>query len=167
MKLVYLYRVILTGLFICASNARGEQYSNNVEQRVNGILSQMTLQEKLDYIHGVPVSPGFPNSTGASIGGIPRVGLPEIRTTDGPQGVRVPFLPSTAHPGGIVVAASWNPKCAWDRGVGIGRDCRSRGFHIWLGPGVNIYRVPVGGRNSGYCSGEDPYLGSQLAVPLV
>jgi beta-glucosidase len=127
----------------------------------------MTLQEKLDYIHGVPPSPGFPDSTSASIAAIPRVGLPEIRTTDGPQGVRVPLLPSTAHPGAIVVAASWNPERAWDRGVGIGRDCRSRGFHIWLGPGVNIYRVPVGGRNSEYCSGEDPYLGSQLAVPLV
>src|SRR6516164_8017256 len=140
MELIDLYRITLTGLLVCTLSAYGQQGSNNVEQRVNGILSQMTLQEKLDYIHGVPPSPGFPDSTSASIAAIPRVGLPEIRTTDGPQGVRVPLLPSTAHPGAIVVAASWNPERAWDRGVGIGRDCRSRGFHIWLGPGVNIYR---------------------------
>src|SRR5258707_15672321 len=142
MKLKDLYRITLIALLVCTLSTYGQQGSNNVEQRVNGILSQMTLQEKLNYIHGVATSPDFPTSAGASIAAIPRLGLPEIRPTDGPQGVRVAGLPSTAQPGSIALAASWDPERAWDRGVGIGRDCRSRGFHIWLGREWTSTRCP-------------------------
>jgi beta-glucosidase len=141
---------------------------NSINDKIQSYLSQMTIQQKLDYIHGVtPASgPGLPNSTGASIAAIPNLGLPEIRTTDGPNGVRSD-VPSTLYPAALLLAATWNPDLAWAKGIGVGQDARARGFHIWLGPGMDMYRVPVGGRNSEYICGEDPFLGSQLLVPLI
>src|SRR4051794_13372527 len=85
------------------------QRADRVEARLDTLLRQMTLKEKLEYIHGVAPAPNFPNSTGASIAAIPRLGLPEIRPTDGPQGVRVPDLPSTAHPGSIALGPVGTP----------------------------------------------------------
>jgi beta-glucosidase len=118
---------------------------NSINDKIQSYLSQMTIQQKLDYIHGVtPASgPGLPNSTGASIAAIPNLGLPEIRTTDGPNGVRSD-VPSTLYPAALLLAATWNPDLAWAKGIGVGQDARARGFHIWLGPGMDMYRVPVG-----------------------
>ena len=158
---------VLSFSLIVSSSALADD-ENNVNAKIQSYLRQMTIQQKLDYIHGVSPAPGpgLPNSTGASIAAIPNLGLPEIRTTDGPNGVRSDVL-STLYPAPLLLAATWNPDLAWAKGIGTGRDARARGFHIWLGPGMDMYRVPVGGRNSEYLCGEDPYLGSQMAVPLI
>jgi len=127
------------------------------DQRVDKLLSQMTLKEKLAYIGGVHAM---------SIRPIPRLGLPEIRMADGPLGVRQ-NKPSTRYPAGIALAASWNRDLAQVEGVSMGRDCRARGIHILLAPGANINRLPICGRNFEYISGEDPYLASQMVVPFI
>ena len=127
------------------------------DQRVEKILGEMTLEEKLDYIGGV---------NAMSIRPIPRLGLPEIRMSDGPLGVRQD-KPSTRYPAGIALAASWNRDLAQWEGVSIARDCRARGIHVLLAPGVNINRLPICGRNFEYISGEDPYLASEMVVPFV
>jgi beta-glucosidase len=127
------------------------------ERRVEKILGQMTLEEKLEYIGGV---------NAMSIRSIPRLGVPEIRMSDGPLGVRRD-TPSTRYPGGIALAASWNRVLATREGESMGRDCRARGVHVLLAPGLNINRVPVCGRNFEYIAGEDPYLAAQMAVPFI
>jgi beta-glucosidase len=131
--------------------------ADSIDDRVNDLLGRMTLEEKLEYIGGVHAM---------SIRPIPRLGLPEIRMSDGPVGVRQD-LPSTRYPAGIALAATWNPLIAEREGTSMGRDCRARGIHILLAPGLNINRVPVCGRNFEYLSGEDPYLASQMVVPFV
>jgi beta-glucosidase len=131
--------------------------ADSVDDRVNDLLGRMTLAEKLEYIGGVHAM---------SIRPIPRLGLPEIRMSDGPVGVRQD-RPSIRYPAGIALAATWNPLLAAREGTSMGRDCRARGIHILLAPGVNINRVPVCGRNFEYLSGEDPYLASQMVVPFV
>jgi beta-glucosidase len=138
---------------IGAVNARADQ----LDQRAEELLARMTLKEKLEYIGGIHAM---------SIRPIPRLGLPEIRMSDGPIGVRQD-RPSTRYPAGIALAATWNPLLVAKEGVAMGRDCRARGIHILLAPGVNINRVPVCGRNFEYLAGEDPYLASQLVVPFV
>ena len=159
MKLAELNVATLAGLVICALTVRGEQGSNNVEQRVNNILNQMTLDEKLGYIGGT----GF-----WDIKPIPRLGLPQIFMENGPLGIaHQPFEPTTRYPAGLAVAATWNPDRARGRGRQIGQDARARGFYADLGPGIDFYRTPLGGRDFEYSTGEDPYLGSQLVVSLV
>jgi len=106
------------------------------DQRVEKLLGEMTLEEKLDYIGGV---------NAMSIRPVPRLGLPEIRMSDGPLGVRQD-KPSTRYPAGIALAASWNRDLAQWEGVSIARDCRARGIHVLLAPGVNINRLPICGR---------------------
>jgi beta-glucosidase len=130
---------------------------DSVDQRLEKILGQMTLEEKLDYIGGI---------NAMSIRPMPRLGLPEIRMSDGPLGVRQD-KPSTRYPAGIALAASWNRDLAQWEGVSIARDCRARGIHVLLAPGVNINRLPICGRNFEYISGEDPYLASELVVPFI
>src|ERR1700674_4500021 len=126
-------------------------------QRVEKILGQMTLEEKLEYIGGVKAM---------SIRPIPRLGLPEIRMSDGPLVVRQD-RPSTRYPAGIALAATWNRDLAQWEGVSMARDCRARGIHVLLAPGVNINRLPICGRNFEYISGEDPCLASEIVVPFV
>jgi beta-glucosidase len=159
MRLIDLCCVTLTGLTICTLNVRGEEDTQNVEKRVESILSQMTLQEKLDYIGGT----GF-----YDIKPIPRLGLPQIFMVNGPLGIaHRPFEPTTRYPAGLALAASWNRDRAAGRGKQLGLDARARGCYVNLGPGINIYRTPLGGRNFEYSAGEDPYLAGQLVVPLV
>ena len=116
-------------LFVCLSinlslTAPGRAAESD-DQRVEKILGQMTLEEKLDYIGGV---------NAMSIRPIPRLGLPEIRMSDGPLGVRQDE-PSTRYPAGIALAASWNRDLAQWEGVSMARDCRARGIHVLLAPG--------------------------------
>jgi beta-glucosidase len=139
---------------VLATNAFG---TDPLDERVNALLSRMTLDEKLLYIGGIHAM---------SIRPISRLGLPEIRMSDGPIGVRQD-RPSTRYPAGIALAATWNPLLAAREGTSMGRDCRARGIHILLAPGLNINRVPVCGRNFEYLSGEDPFLASQMVVPFV
>ncbi|MBV8276564.1 MAG: glycoside hydrolase family 3 C-terminal domain-containing protein, partial [Verrucomicrobia bacterium] len=159
LKLASFCCVIVTGLVICTLNARTEQATQNVEERVDSILSKMTLEEKLQYIGGT----GF-----YDIKPIPSLGLPQVFMANGPLGVGFKaFEPTTRYPAGLALAASWDRDRARERGRQLGRDARARGCYVILGPGINIYRTPLGGRNFEYSSGEDPYLGSQLVVPLV
>jgi beta-glucosidase len=128
----------------------------DIEQRVNAILSRMTLEEKIDMIGGVD---------GFFIRGFAEMEIPRLKMADGPMGVRN-FGPATAMPGGINLAASWDPALAYCVGEQIGRDARAKGVNFLLGPGVNIYRAPMNGRNFEYF-GEDPYLASRIAVGYV
>jgi beta-glucosidase len=165
MKLIDLYRVTLTGLFICTLNVHGEQGSNKVEQRVNNILAQMTLDEKLSYIGGTYTATTYGVF---NIRGIPRLGLPEIDMCNGPLGIQSLIgQASTRYPAGLALAATWNRKRALLRGRQMGRDGRARAFYVDLGPGVDPYRTPLGGRNFEYNAGEDPFLGGQLVAPLI
>jgi beta-glucosidase len=121
------------------------------------LVQQMTLEEKIDYIGG----------TGFAIRAVPRLNLPAFEMSDGPIGVRANSgFPSTVYAAGIGLAATWNPALAERVGAGIGKDARARGIHFMLGPGVNIYRQPVNGRNFEYF-GEDPFLSSSIAVGYV
>jgi beta-glucosidase len=127
-----------------------------VERRVDSILSQMTLDEKVDLIAGIDFM---------YLRGVPRLGVPRLRMADGPMGVRNDG-PATAYAGGIALAASWNPALAERIGVEFGRDARAKGVHFLLAPGVNIYRAPMAARNFEYL-GEDPFLASRLAVSFI
>ena len=117
--------------------AMAQQITEKDKARAAALVEQMTLDEKLDYIGGF-------NSF--YIRAIPRLGIPQIRMADGPQGVRNDTR-STMYPCGIAAAATWNRTLAYKYGEALGQDCRARGVHILLGPGVNIYRSPVCGRN--------------------
>ena len=161
MKSVDLYRISQIGKLACTLNMHWQEASNNVEQRVNSILSQMTLDEKISYIGGTPFFDVKP---------IPLSNLqtrfnPQIFQTDAGLGVRN-SPESVRYPSGLVLAATFNRDRATDAGAGLGRDTRARGFFSILGPGMDFYRTPYGGRNFEYMTGEDPYLGSQL-IPKV
>jgi beta-glucosidase len=128
----------------------------DADARAEKILKQMTLDEKIDYIGGV-------NSM--YVRAIPRLGLPAFKMSDGPLGVRGTG-DSTAYPAGIMEAANWNPELEYEVGVQVGRDAKARGVTTMLGPGMNIYRAPMCGRNFEYF-GEDPFLASRMAVAVI
>jgi beta-glucosidase len=127
-----------------------------VEKRVDSILRQMALEEKIDYIGGYK---------DFYIRAMPKLGLPAFKMSDGPVGLRN-YGPSTALAGGIGLAATWDPELARRAGVVLGEDARARGVHFLLGPGVNIYRAPMNGRNFEYF-GEDPFLASRIAIGYI
>jgi len=127
-----------------------------VENRVEEMLSHMSLEEKIALIGGVD---------GFYVRGMPSLNLPPLKMADGPMGVRN-FGPATAMPAGIGLAATWDVDLARRVGEQIGRDGRAKGVNFLLGPGVNIYRAPVNGRNFEYF-GEDPYLASRIAVGYI
>ncbi len=124
--------------------------------RAEELVSRMTLEEKISYISGV---------RSFFIRGIERIGIPEVRMADGPQGVRN-NTKSTLFPCGIMTASTWSRDLALELGRSLARDCNARGVSILLGPGVNIYRSPMCGRNFEYF-GEDPYLTSETAVGYI
>ncbi len=125
-------------------------------ERADAIVGRMTLEEKLDYIGG---------SDGFYIRAIPRLDVPAFKMSDGPLGVRN-YGPSTTMAAGIGLAATWDPALARRVGAQIGADARARGVHFLLGPGVNIYRAPMNGRNFEYF-GEDPFLASRMVVGYI
>jgi beta-glucosidase len=127
-----------------------------VEARVNALLSKLSLEEKIDLIGGIDKF---------YIRGLSSINLPPLRMSDGPMGVRE-WGPSTAYPGGIALAASWNPKLAEEIGTAIGHDARARGVSLLLAPGVNLYRAPMAGRSFEYF-GEDPVLAARIAVGYI
>ena len=130
--------------------------STSAEAQVESILTRMTLEEKIDLLGGVE---DFYTV------GVPRLGVPRFKMADGPIGVRN-YGPATTMAAGIALAATWNPELAQRVGTEIGRDARAKGVHFLLGPGVNIYRAPMNGRNFEYF-GEDPYLASRIAVGYI
>ncbi len=125
----------------------------DVEKRVAAIMNQMTLDEKITLIGGVPDFLTQP---------VPRLGIRSLKMSDGPLGVH-DYGPTTAYAAGIALAASWDREMANRVGKMMGEDARARGVHIILAPGMNIYRAPMNGRNFEYF-GEDPYLAGQIAV---
>ncbi|MGE5395082.1 MAG: glycoside hydrolase family 3 C-terminal domain-containing protein [Candidatus Saccharibacteria bacterium] len=152
-------KLLLAGLVFISINSFSQVYKNPnaaVEDRVNDLLSNMTLAEKLDYIGGI-------NSF--YIRSIPRLGVPTIKMSDGPVGVRN-YGSTTAYPAGILSASTWDTDLINKLGVALGKDARARGVHILLAPGMNIYRAPMCGRNFEYF-GEDPYLSGQMAVAYI
>jgi len=130
--------------------------SASVEARVGDLLARLTLDEKLSIIGG---------DRDFYIRPVPRLGIPEIKMADGPLGVRN-YGPSTAYPGTIGLAATWDWNLAREYGASVGSDARARGVHIMLGPAVNINRVPQNGRNFEYLS-EDPFLAAMFASQIV
>lgn len=151
MKKNLLKFVIILFAVTCSVSAQ----NSASEARVEAILQKMTLEEKIDAIGGL----------GFDVRGLERLGIPQLKTADSPFGVRRDSR-SNVMVGGIALAATWNTKLAGETGLQIGRDARSRGVAYSLGPGVNIYRSPLNGRNFEYF-GEDPFLGSRLVVPFI
>jgi beta-glucosidase len=137
----------------CAAQTRP---STDVEQRVDRLVSQLTLTEKLGILGG---------TNNMFTIGVPRLGIPALKMADGPLGTRTDGS-STAFPAGAALAATWDVQLADQEGICLGRDARSRGDHILLGPAMNIYREPQNGRNFEYL-GEDPFLAGQIAAAYV
>lgn len=132
------------------------QLDPQVEVRIASLLGQMTTEEKISLISG---------ATDMGTQAIPRLGIPALKFSDGPLGVRC-YGQSTAYPAGALLAATWDPAAALAMGRAIGRDARARGVHVMLGPAMNIYREAQDGRNFEYL-GEDPFLASSMAVNYV
>jgi len=148
--------LILANVSVAAIWAQSPSASTSAnESRADTMLKQLSLEEKIDLIGGVD---------GFYIREIKHVGLPRLKMADGPFGVRN-YGPSTTF-GGIGLAATWDPELAGRMGAIIGQDARARGVHFMLGPGVNIYRAPLCGRNFEYF-GEDPFLASRTAVAYI
>ena len=143
--------------------------SQPIEARVDDLLSRMTPEEKIALVHA---------DSKFTTAAIPRLGIPRRWMSDGPLGVREDISLnswnvaghtddySTAMPAGICLASTWNPDLAYAEGEAIGQEARARGKDIMLGPGVNIYRTPLCGRNFEYF-GEDPFLASRMAVGYI
>lgn len=156
---------ILGAAMGAASVLSAQQVTPEHEAKARELVEQMTLEEKIDYIGGYNTF---------FIRPVERLGIPEIRMADGPQGVRNDFSAqltgrdkkSTLYPCGMAAAATWDRELVYRMGTGIGQDARARGVHIVLGPGVNIYRSPLCGRNFEYY-GEDPYLVGETAASMV
>lgn len=149
----------LAAIFLALVCVTGEaqEITKECKERAAAIVSRMTLQEKIDYISGY--------KDGFHLRPIQRLGIPEIRLADGPQGVRN-NTKSTLFACGVAAAASWDEELAYRMGEALGQDSRARGVHVLLGPGVNICRSPLCGRNFEYM-GEDPYLASRTAVNYI
>ena len=128
-------------------------HAEDVEARVNALLARMTLEEKLSVLGG--------DHGDFSTVAVPRLDLPKLIMADGPQGVRN-YGPACQFPSGAALAATWDLDLASAYGHALALEARARGVHILLGPGVNIVRVPVNGRNFEYF-GEDPWLTGQVA----
>jgi beta-glucosidase len=168
-------RKLLTTLIIMAAlgaYAQQPAYLNAslpIEQRVEDALKRMTLNEKIAVIHA---------QSKFSSAGVQRLGIPEFWTDDGPHGVRPDVLwdeweqagqtndSCVAFPALTCLAASFNPQMALLYGRSLGEEALYRGKDMILGPGVNINRTPLGGRNFEYM-GEDPYLASRMVVPYI
>jgi beta-glucosidase len=130
--------------------------SPQIEAQAHAVLAKLTLEQKVELLGG---------TDGMFTQAIASAELPRFKMSDGPLGVRT-WGPTTAYAGGAALAATWDPEVARRTGEGLGRDARARGVDFLLGPGVNIARSPVSGRNFEYLS-EDPFLNAYLAVPYI
>ncbi len=130
----------------------------SLDQRVENLLGQMTLEEKVSLCHGV---------NNMATKAIPRLGIPEFRFSDGPNGVRdEEQIPTTYFPTGISMAATWDPKLVQEIGTAIGEEANGLGKSVMLAPAINIDRTPLGGRTFEYYS-EDPFLAKQTAIGYI
>lgn len=153
-------RSIAAGAILATSLLSSAQFVGNnpqaVEKRVDDLVANMTLDEKIALIGGDTPFRTHP---------ISRLDIPFFQMADGPVGAHIP-APTIAYAAGIGLAASWDTALALRVGQQLGRDARSRGAAFLLGPGVNIYRAPMNGRNFEYF-GEDPFLASGIAVGYI
>jgi beta-glucosidase len=153
----------------CQSKAIYLDDTKPIKERVEDALSHMTLAEKIAMLHA---------QSKFSSPGVPRLGIPELWMTDGPHGIRPEVLwdewsqanwsndSCIAFPALTCLAATWNKDMAFLYGTSIGEEARYRNKSVLLGPGVNIYRTPLNGRNFEYM-GEDPFLASKMVVPYI
>jgi beta-glucosidase len=171
--LLALLCIVLIGLPSCGSNktlhGNNPAFNEHYEHAIDSVLKLMTLEEKIALIHG--------NGKFISAG-VPRLGIPELIYTDGPTGIReemerdtwVPLHLTTDSvtffPTGTALAATWNKDLILQMGIAIGSEANARGKDILLGPGVNIIRTPLCGRNFEYFT-EDPFLNSVIAVSYI
>lgn len=158
-------------ILLAAGAANAQQSLNNSkqEEKIRSLISQMTLQEKVSLLHA---------NSKFYVSGIKRLGIPELALSDGPHGVRAEINrddwaysgwttdSATCFPPGTALAATWNPKLAAKQGLVLGEEARFRKKDVLLGPGINIIRSPLGGRNFEYMS-EDPFLISRMAVAYI
>lgn len=165
--------LVLTLILITMSgnliNNMNAQNNKQVNEKVQKLLSSLTLDEKISMLHG---------NSKFTIAGVERLGIPEWVMSDGPHGVREEIERdswdpvgrdddfSTYLPVGTALAATWNKDLAHKFGTVLGREARARNKDIILGPGINIHRTPLCGRNFEYMS-EDPYLISKMVVPYI
>lgn len=169
MKRLLFAMLIMIGLVGCLPKKQIDKQDANEQAQIESLLKQMTLDEKIGMLHG--------NSKFTSTG-VARLGIPELHLSDGPHGVREEISRDswaaagwtndscTYFPTGTALAATWNPALAMQGGEALGEEARWRGKDILLGPGINIMRTPLNGRNFEYM-GEDPYLASKMCVPLI
>jgi beta-glucosidase len=162
---------VLFFILLAAGAANAQQSLNNSkqEEKIRWLISQMTLQEKVSLLHA---------NSKFYVSGIKRLGIPELALSDGPHGVRAEINrndwaysgwttdSATCFPPGTALAATWNPKLAAKQGLVLGEEARFRKKDVLLGPGINIIRSPLGGRNFEYMS-EDPFLISRMAVAYI
>ena len=161
----YLYSAALLILAAgCASLSPQDRLTVN-DKKINKIIAQMTLEEKVEMLH---------SKTNMSSEGVPRLGIQDIKYTDGPFGIReengdgfrslgLTLDSATYFPTGSALAATWSKEMAYKNGWAMGKEGRLRGKDIILGPAINIQRLPVGGRTYEYLS-EDPVLSARLSV---
>lgn len=138
-------------------------------KRAEALCKELNLEEKIGMIHGAQLF---------QTGGVPRLGIPPLKMSDGPMGVRQEFYPDnwknvglsddyvTYLPCNSGLASTWNRKLAYETGKVLGEEARGRGKDVILGPGINIKRSPLCGRNFEYFS-EDPFLTGEMAVPYI
>ena len=127
-----------------------------IEAEAHAMLAKLSLEQKIELLGGEESMFTHP---------MPAIDLPRFKMSDASVGVRT-WGPTTAYAGGVALAATWDPAFARKLGESLGKDARARSVNFLLGPGVNIARAPVGGRNFEYLS-EDPYLNGALAAPYV
>lgn len=161
----YLYSAALLIMAAgCASLSPQDRLTVN-DKKINKIIAQMTLEEKVEMLH---------SKTNMSSEGVPRLGIQDIKYTDGPFGIREEngdgfrslgwtLDSATYFPTGSALAATWSKEMAYKNGWAMGKEGRLRGKDIILGPAINIQRLPVGGRTYEYLS-EDPVLSARLSV---
>lgn len=170
-KQLLLFTLFLSCISILGQNKVPVYLDNSqpIEKRIDDALSRMTLEEKVAMCHA---------QSKFSSAGVPRLGIPENWMTDGPHGIRPEVLwdewnqagwtndSCIAFPALTCLAATWNKDMSLLYGKSIGEEARYRNKNVLLGPGVNIYRTPLNGRNFEYM-GEDPYLASKMVVPYI
>ncbi|PKQ64884.1 glycosyl hydrolase [Labilibaculum filiforme] len=161
--------VVFLFTLISFNQVYAQTNNKSMDNKIEDILKQLTLKEKLDLCHA---------QSKFSSKGVARLGIPEIWMSDGPHGVRAEIAwdswehagwtndSCTAFPALTCLAATFNTDLSYKYGKAIGEEARYRKKDILLGPGVNIYRTPLNGRNFEYM-GEDPYLASKMVVPYI
>src|SRR6476660_822751 len=133
------------------------------DSAIDRLITQMTLEEKIAMLHGATDPERFGQA--GYLPGVPRLGIPPLRLSDGPAGVRT-AQPATALPAPVALAASFSRRLAGDYGAVLGRESQARGQDVLFGPMVNLVRVPLAGRNF-ETLGEDPFLQRALIAPEV